>query len=159
MAEFKLPEILKAFTLIGDDLSKAHPEPQKFSVVNLSGHIDDPNPRDPSIALIKAMIQHIMVDLDVSVVTTAGNVVPGGSTVIDEPPAIWAGPDYPLIVVGNADPAGQNAYSKTGPQLTTYAVGEDITCFWDDPVNPTTKDGTSYDKFQLVRLPAHISPI
>jgi hypothetical protein len=142
MGIMKVKEMVDAFEEIIKDL-EAHPERRKHSVAVMSVSGNEV-PGNPNNALLRAAIKKVM-DMDVPVVVSGGNYADKGRPNIDQIPALFAEPDYPLIVVGSANAAGDpSTFSQTGPQLTIYAVGEDITCFFNDPSKPRTNGkGTS----------------
>ena len=142
MAYYDVLEIVAAFSEVIIDL-KAHPERRKHSVVtmSLSGPVFDPE--NPAMILLSAVIQKVM-DMDVPVVVSAGNTMPGHPN-IDTVPAVFAGTDYPIIVVGSAKKTGdKSSFTPNGPQITIHAVGEDASCLQDKDDPATNKLGVSF---------------
>lgn len=92
---------------------------------------------------MKANIQTLM-DNDIPVFVAAGNRSPGRPNV-DTAPQVFAGQDYPLIVVGACDMSGLRAFiSKAGSQISLYAPGDSITAQNKDNDNGRIDSGTSY---------------
>ena len=101
-------------------------------------------------------LKPLILDLfskDIVVVTSSGNLgaAPGHSQ-IDCPIKTFAGPNYPLIVVGAVTneglvaikPGDKTSFSQGGPQLTVSAPGLDVMCADSANNNTPRKDtGTS----------------
>jgi hypothetical protein len=141
-----LAEMVSSFEEIGKDL-ETHSDRRKLSVVSMSLVSELSSGGRLTRALTRAMAK--IMSFDVPVVVTAGNYAeePGREN-IDTLPAILATRDYPLIVVGSCNANGvRSPFSQIGYELTTYAVGEEVTCFEKSRSNPVKENsGTSYGK-------------
>jgi hypothetical protein len=139
-----------AFNAIEYDL-RTFPERRKHSVVTSS--VVFTNSNFPINQRIRSKLKSVM-DMDVPIVVPAGNEADDPSRqFVDQIPAFWAGaPGFPIIVVGSVNAAGQKStFSQGGNKVTTHAVGEDITCYWDHQIFPVTNaEGTSYGKSYLM---------
>ncbi|KAB5545564.1 peptidase S8/S53 domain-containing protein [Coniochaeta sp. 2T2.1] len=138
-------EFFDALVEVIKDLRDKHPERQKKSVVIITaGKLPDSMPIE---ARIQGAMRHIMMKLDTPIVTSSGNDAdtPGRSD-IDQWPMVWASKEFPVIVVGSVDAAGQRAAaSQGGPKLTTHAMGVDVSCYYNSLTVPVTdRQGTSF---------------
>lgn len=128
---------------------KAHPERQKRSIVTSS--IVTRMPESEIDPQQKTEIREALMELfkiGVPVVISAGNYAldKHGNLVrpnVDTIPPVLAEPDFPLIVVGNADAQG-NIYreSQRGPKVTVWARGTNALCQMLHRVDINT--GTSF---------------
>ena len=103
-------------------------------------------------------IAKLMLD-DVIVICSAGNNAlerdQNGAlrSNVDTAPAVFETDDYPLIVVGATDFAGNEAdFSQKGDKVKILAPGAGIHCLEKGQRDPSTtpRDGTSYCKFFFV---------
>ena len=90
----------------------------------------------------------MLFKVDVPVVVTSGNNGrKPGRVEVDSYPALLAGDDMPLIVVGSIDPDGKkSAFSQGGPKVAIHAVGKQSTCLPKSGKDPIVRDGTSVGK-------------
>lgn len=153
MVDYTLREIGFVFDFILQDITSK--KRQKQSVVTISmasaGSVD-PNRSNLVGARLRQYddIARLLAN-DVIVVTAAGNDakekdVNGNLRVnVDTAPAVFEGPDYPLIVVGATDFTGTPAgYSQLGDHVTILGPGSKILC-QDKALNaPITESGTSF---------------
>jgi subtilisin family serine protease len=93
-----------------------------------------------------------LFNMGVPVVCASGNDADRGRPNIDEIPAVFEDPSFPVINVGAVDSAGKRAegrrgpWSQAGPKLTVSAVGAGIEL--QTKYNGVTEkvDGTSFGK-------------
>ncbi|KAK0641822.1 peptidase S8/S53 domain-containing protein [Cercophora newfieldiana] len=145
MADLTLMEMMCALAEVILDLED-YPERRKRAVVTMSlgGPLYDVT--NVVHNMIDGLVGRI-IRFDVPVVVPAGNSADeSGREQIDCVPAIFASDSNPLIVVGSTNTTGyRSEFSQTGPQLTLYGVGEEVTCHSDPSGLPAiNKEGTSF---------------
>ena len=108
------------------------------------------NPNNPGLqySQLRDEIQTLL-DNDVPVVVAAGNEAQkdGGRPDVDTAPAVFEGPDYPIIVIGNCNNAGgRTASSQAGNHLAIWAPGTNVPCldYNEDATSSVIKTGTSF---------------
>ena len=157
MYDSSLREIGSVFRTVWEHI-KLHNR-QKQSVVTVSWNSSD----DEKVDLDDLMVAHdeqkrqiqTLMDNGVIVVVAAGNKADKEDSDgnlrpnIDMTPAIWEGPDYPLIVIGATDNTGEQAdFSQGGEHLTISAPGVDIRCHHkSQQFTPYVDSGTSLGMF------------
>jgi hypothetical protein len=138
-------EVNNALRLIYQDI-RARPERRKKSVISMSLWLE-PGWSDPNaVNLLHDLIKRLL-DMDIPMFVLAGNFATDPQrTDVDTYPAVFAAPDYPLVVVGSTDHGGaRSSFSQGGLQVTLHAPGNQITCMLRDGNSPATnKNGTSY---------------
>lgn len=155
MRDLDLSEQANVFGQVWEHI-KTHGR-QKRSIVTMSlGSRDpvDPNNLSEFRQRQKDGIK-LLLDNDIPVVLSSGNDAreedKNGNkrTNIDSAPAIFEGPDFPLIVIGATDNTGQPAnFSQGGDHLTISAPGVKVNCQYRDNDDPYTRSGTSYGRFK-----------
>lgn len=153
MRDRTLNEACEVYDLIAQDIEAKNRK--KKSVVTLSSGSAFPvdlNRLRTSERQRRDDIKYLL-DNDVIFVTSAGNDAKKKDRDgnlrqnIDRTPAIFEGPDYPMIVVGASDFTGAVAdFSQGGDHLTILAPGKGIKCQKKNYLIPATADGTSYCK-------------
>jgi len=136
-------DFIDALELIAQDV-KSKPERRKKSVVTMSWGLPRLEPTQLQVLDMQIAINDLF-EVDVPLFAASGNDAPTKGR-IDAYPGLFASPEFPLITVGSADFDGKrSSFSQAGPQLTTYAVGNDITCVSTSGSNPIPELwGTSY---------------
>ncbi|KAI1404281.1 peptidase S8/S53 domain-containing protein [Hypoxylon fuscum] len=136
-------EQVAGYKMIRDDLA-SHPERHGKSVVVVSIAYDPALPNQQPEVTMKQYIQDIM-NFDVPVVIAAGNAAEEGRFLVDNVPALFEGPDFPMIVVGSVTPNGEvTSFSQRGDHVSVYAVGQPISCLGMDGPDPIQESGTSF---------------
>lgn len=155
MRSLDLVEGANVFEFIWNDIqSKGR---QQKSVVSMS--IGSPDPVDPNnLSKLRQKQKNfikVLLDNNVPVVLSSGNDARkedkdgNKRTNIDLAPAIFEGPDFPLIVVGATDNTGRTAsFSQGGDHLTISAPGVNVRCQYRDNDDPYSRSGTSYGTFK-----------
>lgn len=141
--------MIEAVELIIRDIL-ANPERRKLSVVSMS--LTGPQPTGSYMDKVLQRRIQTLLAMDVPMIVSAGNFAQkGGRNNVDTIPALFEGPNYPLIVAGSANFAGvPSVFSQGGPHIFVYAAGEDTTCLPAYGTAPlTNNDGTSYCKFSF----------
>ncbi|KAK4446983.1 peptidase S8/S53 domain-containing protein [Podospora aff. communis PSN243] len=140
LAQHSLAEMLAGLAEIIQDVQDK-PERRKRSVVSMSisGPVFDIT--RITTGIVSALVEYMM-GLDIPIVVTAGNQAETpGREQVDSIPAVFAGQNNPIIVVGSTNTDGEvSRFSQVGSQVTLYAVGEGIACHG----NPTLWQGTSF---------------
>lgn len=115
-------------------------------------------PGDSSISYevdqVKPILANIMA-LGVVIVVAAGNDREAGGMAVSHAPAVWAGRDFPIIVVSSVDRTFQlSEFSQYGPQTAVWAIGERNVIASTDGRNffKFNVDGTSFGKSALPSL-------
>lgn len=126
-----------------EDIAVVNPGRVKKCVVLMSFNFGT----DAAItAAAKKAIEPIL-GLGVPVVVTSGN---GRRTVdqVDKAPAVLYAADFPIIVVGGTDPAGnRGVYSQGGPKVAVHAPGSELDVSNKDGSRAVPQvQGTSYGK-------------
>ncbi|KAI1765264.1 peptidase S8/S53 domain-containing protein [Hypoxylon sp. FL1150] len=129
MYAMEVDELVAGYRLIRDDI-ESHPERQGKSVVFSAVLVDV----DFDLSLfnmdieMKQYIQDIM-NFDVPVVQSAGNLADKGHPLVDSYPAVFEGPDFPMIIVGSTAPNGEiSSFSQRGDHVSIYSTGESVSC-------------------------------
>lgn len=145
-------EVEEALELILQDIDN-HPERRKRSVVSMSLSMGT-EWSDEDINAFKDLA-HRLIDKDIPFVCIAGNIEEGPpQPEIDEYPQLLQGADLPVIVVASVDSTGSlSEFSKTGPQVTIHAVGQDVKCLGKEDDDILVKNGTSYGKRSVSTCP------
>ena len=146
-------EMISALERIIDDI-QAKPERQKRSVITLSIGYEMPQGDSLIFHDMRERIQTLM-DMDVPFVASAGNHrIDLGKEFVHLAPAVFAGPDYPMIVVGSTDTAGKRSdFSQGGPKVVVHACGEHPTCFDKEGNILQSWKGTSFGKLLSLVFP------
>lgn len=145
-------EVEAALELILKDIDN-HPERRKRSVVSMSLSMGT-EWGDEDINAFKDLA-HRLIDKDIPFVCIAGNIEEDPpQPEIDEYPQLLQGADLPIIVVASVDSTGSlSEFSKTGPQVTIHAVGQDVKCLGKEDDDMLVKNGTSYGKCSMSTCP------
>lgn len=151
-------EQVAGYKMIRDDLA-SHPERHGKSVVVVSIAYDPALPNQQPEVTMKQYIQDIM-NFDVPVVIAAGNAAEEGRFLVDNVPALFEGPDFPMIVVGSVTPNGEvTSFSQRGDHVSVYAVGQPISCLGMDGPDPIQESGTSFCMFLFLCVPQDLLPL
>ncbi|KAM0290842.1 hypothetical protein ACHAO9_004769 [Fusarium lateritium] len=136
-------EVEEALKLILEDLNN-HPERRKRSVVSMSLSMGI-KWSDEDIKDFEGLARRL-IEMDVPFVCIAGNIEDESpEPEIDEYPQLLQSADLPIVVVASVDSTGSlSEFSKTGPQVTIHAVGEEVNCLGKEDADVLVKDGTSY---------------
>lgn len=120
-----MDEVNNGLRLIYKDI-RPRPERRKksditFSLCLVQGEWES-NAHDLHYDLIKQLL-----DMDNPVFATGGNYAEESQrTNVDTLPALWAAPDYPLVLVGSTDHGGARSYfSPRGPEVTLRQPASD----------------------------------
>ncbi len=164
MHTMDLAEQAIVFEIIWKDIQSKGREQRSVVTMSIGSSIPvDPNNLSPLRQKQKDTIK-VLLDNNVPVVLSSGNdareVDKDGNkrTKIDLAPAIFEGPDFPLIVVGATDNTGQTAsFSQGGDHLTMSAPGVNVRCQYRDNDDPYSRSGTSYGRFKprSLEIPCH----
>ena len=153
MTGFVRMEIYSIFDTVWKDIQQK--KRQKKSIVTISWGTKDPT----DLKDVPSHWQQARMDIerlmknDVIVVTSAGNDAEKEHdgkkrTEVDQAPAIFASDDYPIIVVGATDNAGNKAaFSQGGNKVAILGPGVDIECQDRSLRQPWITSGTSFCKF------------
>lgn len=157
MRSFSIFELETVFDWVWQDIKAKNR--QKKSVVTYSASSlrpVDPNNLSEVHQRQREQIATLLRN-DVPVVVSAGNDADKDDSkgnkrvVVDTVPAIFEGPDYPLVVVGATDFTGKPAdFSQGGDKVKILGPGVDIKCQDRAANRPETKSGTSFRKFILL---------
>lgn len=164
MRALNLIEQANVFEIMWNDIQSQGREQR--SVVTMS--IGSTNPVDPNnLSRLRQKQKDdikVLLDNNVPVVLSSGNDAREEDkdgkkrTNIDLAPAIFEGPDFPLIVIGATDNTGQTAgFSQGGDHLTMSAPGVNVRCQYRDNDDPHSRSGTSYGRFKprSFEIPCH----
>lgn len=120
---------------------------QERAVVNVSRGrkpAEDGRVPDYWVRASKAM-RKIMLELDVPIVSSAGNDAVLRSPQIDKYPSVWSTDDWPLTNVGSVNFNGFSAVdSQSGPLRAVSAPGVGVTCSTPTGTGSRLGTGTSY---------------
>ena len=150
MTDLDESETETVFDVVWKDIKKK--QRQKKSVVTISWGTKQANSNNRYWRSAKSDIQNLLNN-DVIVVCAAGNSAQSRDDEgnlrkdVDTAPAVYSGSDFPLIVIGAVDNAGNRAaFSQGGPRVKTHAPGVKVECANSLGTSPRTDSGTSFCK-------------
>lgn len=137
------------FDLIRQDIVNRKIEGKAVVSFSWAGRPQTTGNGPPHWIRAKNFMTNIMNDLNVPIITSAGNDrVTRSKQNIDRYPKVWSSDAFPLVNVGSVNFAGaQSSFSQGGPLMTVSSPGEGITC--SNPTGSLSRvtQGTSFGTF------------